>query len=525
MRGLLKLIVLSICIVITLYLFVGCTEENVLFSGEENLTVSTNESKEKRYNQAIEYIFKNQYPQAMGVLMDLGSYKNSDHLLEQIRYLIEGTYIGNGIWAVGAITDEGKVKVAYDGEYANNYYITESWANIKSLSFRSGDSIEGLTIDGRIVTTNTVTKEELLNSKNVWTYAMADVVEAVSKWSDIKAFQGSYPLSVVGVTNEGFVYAAYAYEDGSVKLEGWENIVSVADGRSYVIGLKVDGTVKSKVYDYLGEIDTSEWTDIVAISAGNSIIGLKKDGTVLSTGANKFGEGNVSEWTDIIAISTRGSCTLGLKSDGTVIATGRNTFGQMDVEDWTDIVAIAAGEYFSIGLKSDGSLVLSGDSSLSGAKTPDVSKMTGLYVPKVIIDTVETSELEGVWIETEYEIYPTGTMSVKAKWFNTTDDEMMFGEPFTLEKKVNDDWEKVTKETVNMYFFHMIGYPLQSNQSRWHTYNLHFYTEGLTEGEYRINTDFSRMTLDGVDYGSGNYPRYPIYGYFSVRDDRHNSKE
>lgn len=106
----------------------------------------------------------------------------------------------------------------------------------------------------------------------------------------------------------------------------------------------------------------------------------------MSTGLNRYGEGNVSGWTDIIAISTCANCTLGLKSDGTVVAVGQNTYGQMDVTNWTDIIAIAAGEYFSIGLKSDGSMVLSGDCSNSGVRTPDVSGIGQLYVPKISIN-------------------------------------------------------------------------------------------------------------------------------------------
>lgn len=402
-----KKMALYLCLVSILSLFSGCakTADSLInLNGNPNnlSTVSTRESKEalynteseseaktelELYNQAVDYIEENRYPQAMGILMELNDYKDSKDLLKQIRYLIEGSYISNGIWAVGAITADGRVQVVYEGEDVNRYADTESWKNIKSLSFRGGDSIEGLTTDGKIITTSTVTREELLNSKVVSTIALADVVEAVSVWSNIKSFQTFYPQSAVAITNDEFVYASYPfYEDGTVKLEGWDNIVSVADGRGYVVGLKKDGTVKCNVYDYSGVIDTSEWKDIVAISAGTSVIGLKKDGTVVSTGLNRYGEGNVLEWTDIIAISTCRNCTLGLKSDGTVIATGQNSYGQMNVTKWSNVVAIAAGEYFSIGLKSDGSMILSGDCSYSGVETPDVSGMRRLYVPEISLN-------------------------------------------------------------------------------------------------------------------------------------------
>lgn len=405
---------LYLCFIFMFSMFSGCDKTDDLLnnlSGTKNdlSEVSTKESKEslystksinmleknkensekELYNKAINYIEEKRYPQAVDILKELNYYKNSKDLVKQIRYLIEGSYISNGIWAVGAITNDGGVQVVYEGKDENGYnnYDTESWNNVRSLSFRGGDSIEGLKTDGKIITTSTVTKEGLLNSKVGSTAAMADVVEAVSKWSNIKSFQTFYPQSAAAVTNDGFVYACYPfYEDGTEKLEGWDNIVSVADGRGYVVGLKEDGTVKCNIYGYSGTIDTSEWKDIVAISSGNSVIGLKKDGTVVSTGLNRYGEGNVSNWTDIIAISTCRTCTLGLKSDGTVVATGANNNRQIDVTNWTDIAAIAAGEYFSIGLKFDGSMILSGDCSYSGVKTPDVSNLKGLYVPEISIN-------------------------------------------------------------------------------------------------------------------------------------------
>lgn len=370
-----KTMTLSLYFVIILCLLSGCARTDDSLKAETEL-----------YNLTIDHIEERRYPQAVGTLIELNGFKDSKGLLKQIRYIIEGSYISNGIWAVGAISNDGRVQVAYEGKDVDRYADSELWKNVKALSFRGGDSIEGLTTDGKIITTSTVTKEELLNSKVGSTSAMADVVDAVSKWCNIKYFQTFYPQSAVALTNDGFVYACYPfYDNGTVKLDGWDNIVSVADGRGYAVGLKADGTVKCNVYDYSGSIDTSQWSDIVTVSAGTSVIGLKKDGTVVSAGLNRYGEGNVSGWTDIIAISTCTGCTLGLKGDGTVVAAGQNTFGQMDVTNWTDIVAIAAGEFFSIGLKSDGTMVLSGDCSKSGVKTPDVSKMRQLYVPEISI--------------------------------------------------------------------------------------------------------------------------------------------
>jgi hypothetical protein len=130
----------------------------------------------------------------------------------------------------------------------------------------------------------------------------------------------------------------------------------------------------------------------------------------------------------------------------------------------------------------------------------------------------ELDELEGVWIETEYESYESGITDVRVKWYNSLNDDMMFGEFYILEENVNGTWEKVSKETDINYGFNAIGYGLVSNDARWHTYHLLPYTDGLSSGEYRISATFMRTTLDGNDYSAGNYPNYQVYGHFSIGD-------
>ncbi|MFT4145564.1 MAG: RCC1 domain-containing protein [Mobilitalea sp.] len=336
-------------------------------------------SEAEEYQQAMAFIKEKHYPQAMGILRRLDDYKDSKSLLQQLRYLINGSYICNGIWFAAAITSDGSVQMSYSGDNSN-YSKLEAWKDVKSIC-SGGASIEGLTKEGTILTTSTETKEDFLNSSNIRTYAMANVVESVSIWKDIISFDEFYPQTAIGLTGDGSVYAAYpGYEDGTVRLNGWNDLVDVKDGQAYAVGIKSDGTVISKSFNYIGKIDTSNWTNIVAISADKAIIGLKEDGTVISTGLSV---GKVSDWKDIIAISTSRYCTLGLKSDGTVVAAGQNNYGQMNVQEWKDIVAIAVEEYFSIGLKSDGTMVIAGDCNESGVKTPDVTGMKDLYVPQI----------------------------------------------------------------------------------------------------------------------------------------------
>ncbi|WOO37068.1 hypothetical protein R2R35_00820 [Anaerocolumna sp. AGMB13020] len=343
--------------------------------------VYKNINKSIKYKLAFTKIEEKKYPQAIGILRKLNNYKESKDIIHQLQYVINGSYIANGIWAAAAITPDGKVRIAYNGN-DKEYASSDSWQNIKALSFHGGDSLEGLTEEGKIITTSTTTAENLRKSAAVSTSAMADIVTAVASWKDITAFQTFYPQSAVALDKEGFVYAAYPFfNNGLDKLNGWSNITAIADGRSYVAGLRADGSVLVDNYNYYGSLDTSDWQDIVALSASTSLIGLKDDGTVIATGLNNYGEGNVEDWKDIIAISTSRFCTLGLKRDGTVVAVGNNPYGAMDINEWSDIVAIQAGDYFSIGLRADGSMVLAGDSRESGKESPEVSSMKNLYVP------------------------------------------------------------------------------------------------------------------------------------------------
>lgn len=65
--------------------------------------------------------------------------------------------------------------------------------------------------------------------------------------------------------------------------------------------------------------------------------GLERTALLLPPGDNTRGQCNVSDWTDIVAVSAGLNHSAGLKSDGTVVAAGRNEEGQCHVSDWTNI--------------------------------------------------------------------------------------------------------------------------------------------------------------------------------------------
>ena len=232
-----------------------------------------------------------------------------------------------------------------------------SWTDIVAVSAGNYHTV-GLKKDGTVVAVG-------------WnSYGQCDTDD----WTDIVAVSaGDY--HTVGLKKDGTVVAGGRNDYGQCDTDAWTDIVAISAGFSHTVGLKKDGTVVAGGLNGFGKSDTENWTDIVAISAGDyHTVGLKKDGTVVAVGANcydeyeyayeydyDYGQCETGDWTDIVAISAGDYHTVGLKKDGTVVAVGDNDDGQCETGDWIDIVAISAGGYHTIGLKKDGTVVTVGD--------------------------------------------------------------------------------------------------------------------------------------------------------------------
>ena len=206
--------------------------------------------------------------------------------------------------------------------------------------------------------------------------------DKVNDWTDIVEIYGMFALKADGTV----VHAGSSENLDDTK--DWTDIVEIVSGLSYCIGLKADGTVVMAGAVYFRDTllfdqqVLESWTDIVAVSAGELyIVGLRSDGTVVAAGSNSQGQINVTDWTDIVAIHTNDSyCarTYGLKADGTVVAVGQNDYGLCNVKDWTDIVAIYCDGITTIGLKADGSVAI----RTGSWRLDSVADWTDLRMPK-----------------------------------------------------------------------------------------------------------------------------------------------
>ena len=159
----------------------------------------------------------------------------------------------------------------------------------------------------------------------------------------------------------GTVIAVGLNSYGQCDLKSWKNIVSIACGDGYTVGLKKDGTVIATGYNIFGQCDVKSWKDIISIACGDGYtIGLKKNGTIVTTGYNGKKQCDVESWRNIVSIACGCSHTVGLQKDGTTIAVGLNGNGQCSVESWVDIVSVACGKYHTVGLKKNGTLAIAG---------------------------------------------------------------------------------------------------------------------------------------------------------------------
>lgn len=163
---------------------------------------------------------------------------------------------------------------------------------------------------------------------------------------------------------------------GQCDVASWTNIVQVAVGEYYVIGLKSNGNVVAVGDNSYGQCNVGSWSGIIQVSAmRHSTIGLEASGYVVAAGDDTYGECDVSGWSGITQVAASGIFTIGLTSGGTVVATGNNNSGALDVSSWTGITQIAAGWVFTLGLKGDGTVVAVG--SYQG-NAYNVSSWTGI---------------------------------------------------------------------------------------------------------------------------------------------------
>lgn len=173
------------------------------------------------------------------------------------------------------------------------------------------------------------------------------------------SFCGTY-----GVNFSAFVKAgetvAYFGSDKMMKQEvsGWKNIVALAAGNGYILGLHRNGTVSAWGKNDVGQCNVDGWKRIVQIAAeGNVSVALDADGRIHMCGMTACIHLAV-HWTKIQKIALGGMMLVGLCADGSVKVAGNESYSH--VADWSKTVDIAAGDHYILAALADGHVAAAG---------------------------------------------------------------------------------------------------------------------------------------------------------------------
>lgn len=341
-------------------------------------------SEENTTKKVEGLLVEKMYPQAIGMLRKEGV---GADLVQELLYTIRGDYISVTSWSVAALKANRNIIVSSGDplQDAAMKQIEKTGRVFTSVQCYFEDVIG---ISEGIALVEGLSDVEKFREAERNATGLAEVVEKVATWKNVKVFDSHYPFSAIALTSNGRILYANANHEYEKKVldiaKALKDVVAVEDGRSYVAFLKGDGTVETVTLNYFTTLDAKSWTGVVDISAGKSLIGLREDGTVLVAGYRNEEYSMVETWRDIIAISAAAYQVVGLKRDGTVVGLGNNMFHQLEFSDWSDIVAIDTQSYLTIGLKAEGTLVMVGDSKASGVSVPDISKFDDLYVPSIV---------------------------------------------------------------------------------------------------------------------------------------------
>lgn len=325
-----------------------------------------------KYLSAIKYYQEEDYLMSEKIFTELGDYLDSNRYLEQINMkkneiipLQESSYkIAFSHYENKEYAEALKLYKTISGYKDTDEFILECEKRLQRISH--AHTLSAGIRNSIIITSNGNVITAGKNSNNQL---------SVETWENIVSVD-IYGTLTIGLQENGIAKIAGNY-DKTTDLTVWYDLIDVAAGEQFVVGLKSDGTVIATGHNGDGQINVENWINVIDIDAGSRFtVALTEEKELLFTGfcnnQIKDFEENKDEWKDVISISASGGekggrgrgHTVGLKSDGTLVAVGDNSFGQCDFSDtekWSDIEKVATGDWYTVGLKSDGTVVMTGE--------------------------------------------------------------------------------------------------------------------------------------------------------------------
>lgn len=338
------------------------SDQNVYDTYSENSELS-----EEILYQAVKKCIENKdYMDAIEIINQISDYKDIDVLKDECQTQItireKANTVSAGIRTSYGIDENGKVLVAGEITDENKKLISE-WSEIVSIA-GFGNKILGLRADGSVLSCGELTEDQK---------------QIIAQWRDIIQISAGEQFCV-GLTKEGYVVSCGHNGDKQTDVSSWSNITEIDTSWRLTAALDNQGKIWLTGYraeSLRKEIENNidKWTNIKHISVGGGndwddvkghIVGLRENGTVVAVGDNRCGQCNVEDWTDIVAVAAGDWHTVGLKKDGTVVVAGFERDNQIiyeDILEWDDIVAVSTGTGYTIGVKADGTVLHSGDNT------------------------------------------------------------------------------------------------------------------------------------------------------------------
>lgn len=357
-----------------------------------------------------------------GALKGSGSNNNS-----QISNLLStgAVSVKEGLDFTAVLKSDGTV-VTY-GFGSKNAAEVEKWKNIVSIS--AGDNhLVALDDDGKLYCAgdNTSGQCNLSEFKNI-----------------VKVF--ATENGTVGLNKQGDLYFT-ADIVGISKLSKAKGLKDLDSNNMNLIYLNEDGTCGYfAVNDITAFYKIDKWKDIVDVACGDDFfVGLKDDGTVLIAIDNKKISDEVSNWTNIIAISASDNYLVAY--DGTnILGVGNNAYGQFE-KDEPDLITLDSVKNVSIDI-NENTVEVSFDEVKNAS-----SYKVALYseTSKIKDDT-----LKGTTIKYDNSLFENGQMykieiTALGNELYLNSDTISHEFEFELEKKADEEKIQIKEGLVGM---------------------------------------------------------------------------
>lgn len=183
-------------------------------------------------------------------------------------------------------------------------------------------------------------------------------------------------MFAVALRSNGTVVAAGRNDYGQCGVSNWRNIVQVAAGWNFSLGLTSDGHVllagtDSKKSPRISESAIAGWNNIVFIAANaEAAAAIDINGTIYVTGGPSESSSVYSIPYDIYSSGRPVAVSVGVKHILVLYDTGKaraifneNINGCCNVNGWENIVQVAAGDNCSAALTGDGNVLYIGNSN------------------------------------------------------------------------------------------------------------------------------------------------------------------